>query len=403
MTAKRTMKRILISSELFPPDYSGAGLRAYRMALRLGEKYGLKFNALCLGKPDPDQQGRQAEQVPTERMGLIRDEGFAFPLFLLQGFCKATHYLSKTRKDIDVIHMFSFSWMNRMVMLSNILLFRKKTILEIILDHNDDLTTLLTEGKRNRLLRPFTRFLLKRIDRFIVLSDYGLSTCLAEGIPREKIWFRPNPVDDKIFGNIPFQTKSALKKKLHIKSKFTLMTVGLQIPRKNQLFLLKAMDALKAEDISLLIIGPAHESFPDYPGVLKKYIADNHLSGKVSMLGERKNINEYLIASDLFVFASENEGSPNVIQESLVSGLPVIMIELKGNGINKYIHPFNGVIVPKGDDERQTLKGFIAAVRDAHRKKTDYDRKRIRDEAMKKFSAKKIDREYAELYESLVA
>ena len=60
------------------------------------------------------------------------------------------------------------------------------------------------------------------------------------------------------------------------------------------------------------------------------------------MLGTRKNINEYMMAMDLFIFPSIFEGMPNVIIEAQATGLPCIVSdsitkEANITGIVEYI------------------------------------------------------------------
>lgn len=398
----RKRGRVLIASDRFPPDYSGAGLRAQRMIERIREKYDQKFNVLCIGKTNPAKPEESNDGIRVTRLDLPEEHSYLFPFFIVQAFLKATNYLRKTRDDVKIIHLFSFSWMNRMIMLSNLLFYRKKTILEITLDGDDDITSLLTKGRKNKLLSPLTRFLIRRIDKFAVLSEYGLKTCLDFGIPKEKIWLRPNPCDENIFGSISFKDKGKLRKKLGLPDNFLLLNVGIIQPRKNQMFLAKAMSQLKNEDITLLIIGPVQKEFEQYHKQLTGYIKDEGLEKKILFLNEKRNINEFMIASDLFVFASEREGFPNTIAESLISGLPVIMTEIEGNGINRYLHDDNGFIIHDEKNEEEKIRRFVSRIREVYDKKIELDREKIRAEGINAFSASRIDAKYVKAYADLM-
>ncbi len=80
--------------------------------------------------------------------------------------------------------------------------------------------------------------------------------------------------------------------------------------------------------------------------LLKKF----HLTEKVAILGERKDIKRLLESSDIFVLASLWEGMPGAIMEAMASELPVVATnvggvpELVADGIS-------GFLVPPGSPE----------------------------------------------------
>ena len=81
--------------------------------------------------------------------------------------------------------------------------------------------------------------------------------CRLAGVPEDRLWERPNPVNEFKFttnGN----DKSGLRKKL---TKFTdgdivMVNTGKFSPGKNQIFLIEVMKHLE-EKYNLLLIGPA--------------------------------------------------------------------------------------------------------------------------------------------------
>ena len=64
--------------------------------------------------------------------------------------------------------------------------------------------------------------------------------------------------------------------------------------------------------------------------ILDDYIKKNKLQGQVEILKPRLNINEYMVAADLFVFASSNEGFGSVFSEASSVGLPILTTYLPG-------------------------------------------------------------------------
>ncbi len=102
------------------------------------------------------------------------------------------------------------------------------------------------------------------------------------------------------------------------KGKKYLVTVGRLSPEKR---LYSVIDTLKEldKDIELLIIGDGVEEQS-----LKAYTKEQNLLARVHFLGRVDNPFKYIKSSDIFILASEGEGFPNVIIESMVCGTPVI-------------------------------------------------------------------------------
>ena len=97
-----------------------------------------------------------------------------------------------------------------------------------------------------------------------------------------------------------------------------LITVG-RLSSEKRLY--SVIDTLKEldKDVELLIIGDGVEEQN-----LKAYTKEQGLLPRVHFLGRVENPFNYITASDIFILASEGEGFPNVIIESMVCGTPVI-------------------------------------------------------------------------------
>lgn len=393
------MQNVLIVIDRLPPNFTGAGLRAIRLSERISKKYNTCFKALCKGKNDAWETVNNLE---IRRIKTVDEQGLSFPLYLIQTFLKTNLYLMRNRKRIDIIHFFSFSWMNRMIMLSNILLYKKKTLLEVTLNGSDDPISLLTNGKRNRLFSGLTKFLLKKIDTFIVGSEYGLKSCMTIGVDQRKVIVLPHPCDKKDFGSISFNKKYKLRKKLRLPAnKFVLLNVGAIYPRKNQFFITKCVKALNNKNIVLVLIGPPGLKDQQYLLKIKRYIKKHKLEQQILIMGEQKNVNEYMMAADTFVFASKREGFPNAIAESIMSGLPVITTRL--DGISGFINAITGFMIAHDDDfGNKTKKAFVKAINLIYYKKKKFNHKLIRGFGINNLSTEKIDRRYNLLYKELL-
>ena len=84
-----------------------------------------------------------------------------------------------------------------------------------------------------------------------------------------------------------------------------------------------------------------------YLNKLDKFYKKNKIRDKIIFFENVSNVNEFMQVSDLLVFPSRREGLPNVVLESMSSGLPVIASRLPG--IIDYIidNEQNGIIIHK--------------------------------------------------------
>jgi glycosyltransferase involved in cell wall biosynthesis len=394
------MKRVLISLEKFPPDFTGAGLRAYRYSQRMNKKWDFKF--LILTQKFLDETLKKHKEFEITKFNLFFSK-LLFPFFLVELLIRINLFMIKHKDEFDIIHMYSSVWLNKMLMLSNVLFYHKKMVYEVTLLGADDPTSVLKVTLPDKVFAPIMKRLFLKIDQFVVQNEKVVKSCLNVGISKEKIWMRPNPIDEEIFGTIKIENKIELRKKLNLpKNKFIMLNVGRFGERKNQLFLLKCLKELKNKNYVLLLIGPT-----DFLGCnkyfekIKEYIKENNLEEQVLIVGRKENINEYMVACDLLTFSSLREGFPNVIQEAMISGLPSILFNL--DGIKNFINKDNGIIVEKKNkSEKKLITEFQQNIEDMYSKKINYNNQKIRQLGIKYFSAKKIDKFYYEIYEKLL-
>ena len=112
--------------------------------------------------------------------------------------------------------------------------------------------------------------------------------------------------------------------------------------QKDQATLLHALTQLKGE-FSLVLVGTG-------PLVqqTRTLINNLHLSTKVKLLGDRKDIPELLAASHICVLSTNWEGLPISIIEAMRAGLPVVATDV--GGTNELVeHEVNGFLTPPQD------------------------------------------------------
>lgn len=109
-----------------------------------------------------------------------------------------------------------------------------------------------------------------------------------------------------------------------------LLFVGGLCVRKDPLFLVEALPAVRAAHpgVRLALVGPPLE--PDYVAVLEATVGALGLGEAVFLAGEQKNPHPWFAAADILVFASRSEGFGTVVPEAMAHGRPVVVRELPG-------------------------------------------------------------------------
>ena len=102
-----------------------------------------------------------------------------------------------------------------------------------------------------------------------------------------------------------------------------LVYVGELNKRKNQIFLVKALERLP--NMSLTLVGDGGER-----KAIEKCIKRLGLGDRVTITGFTKNVGEYLKNADIYVSASTIEGLPFNILEAIESGLYIVASNIKG-------------------------------------------------------------------------
>ena len=142
----------------------------------------------------------------------------------------------------------------------------------------------------------------------------------------------PNGVNLQRFKPVTGEAKKALRSSLGLGEVDKIMiTVGSIIPRKGIDILLESWATLSRRfpDLHFVLVGPRIDENDHKLSAFNKKLIDlvnaSGAGNRVHFTGRVQNVESYLQASDLFVFASEREGMANVILEAMASGVPVVM------------------------------------------------------------------------------
>jgi glycosyltransferase involved in cell wall biosynthesis len=124
-------------------------------------------------------------------------------------------------------------------------------------------------------------------------------------------------------------------------------------------------------DAELLNVGRTARGGPKYEAALTVDIASLNVGDRIRLVGwaDREMVAELLSAADVFCLASYTEGWPNVVQEALACGTPVVATHV--GGVPQMIPSSEyGIIVPPKDEAalQRALRTSLA---------TEWDRERI--------------------------
>jgi len=178
------------------------------------------------------------------------------------------------------------------------------------------------------IIQRLLRFTLQNSDRIISVCRALKDLIIPLGIPEEKISVVPNGVDTKAFFSVP---REDARKKVKLHAKHVILSIGRLTPNKGFDLLIKALRNLNPEvcqrDLYFAIVGEG-----GYRKELERLIASLGLNKYVGLVGEipHRELYNWYSAADIFCLASEDEGWPNVVLESLACGTPVVATPVGG-------------------------------------------------------------------------
>jgi glycosyltransferase involved in cell wall biosynthesis len=111
------------------------------------------------------------------------------------------------------------------------------------------------------------------------------------------------------------------------KAGFQLVNVARLVPEKDHATLLTAVSIAREHipDIGLWVIGDGRLCEQ-----LKRLAEELDIAGHVLMLGERRDVQQWLAHADAFILSSISEGLPLSVLEAMAAGLPCILTRVGG-------------------------------------------------------------------------
>lgn len=403
--------KVCIVSAILPPAYGGAEVAAFKYAKRLRERDDSQI--LVIGW---DRTG--AYEKSNEKFDFVHSVRFPENpkdakgiLIYFQQYNHMWHCfwsligpMWRYRKKYDYIHNFNSGFaFNRISILIGKML-GKKVITETSLVGDDDPLSLGRFPNWTDYLKPkLVRYLFyKMADRYVSKSAMITEIFKKSEIQMSKVAEVPYSVDIEQFRPVSTEEKRILREKLALwkDGKIILFVGGINV-RKGVHLLLEAFIAISSEhpDVKLLIAGPTYKYDPKYITDLKERIRSSGLSERIRIKEENvSNVNEYMMASNIFVLPSRQEGFPISILEAMSCGLNVIGSDIPEISKVQIDDDVNGNVFKSGN-ATELAKVLNTLLRDEET--SGKLRLNARDKAAANWSTKKVDESYRSLYRSI--
>ncbi len=244
--------------------------------------------------------------------------------------------------NIDIIHGHYLYPAGLIAVLGGI--FTKKKV--YVTSHGSDMFCLYPQHK---FMRPIIRFVLKRADVVLAVSESLKEEILKTEVPNidEKVRLNWNTVDINEFkvdnNDSNHDSKYNFKNELNIpKNKPIILFVGNIIKRKNVATIIDAKKQLKS-DCVLVVVGNG----PLLNSLKEKVKVEN--VEDVIFTGARNDIANVIQSSDLLILPSYSESFGLVLIEALACGKPVIGSNV--GGIKEIITDDVGLLVDPTDSK----------------------------------------------------
>lgn len=326
-------KNFLLVISKFPPEYSGPGVRIPRLYNWLREKYkNTSIQVLCNGIEQLKNEEYIYQDFSVRRVTAENLNKLFLPLaFIPKRLSHAIIYqyefvktllilfFSKRYKNIDFLHVAGHSGGTAAA-----LLWAKIRKIPVLME-------LVTEHARHIQ----KGFLLSEISVpensvVIALTEKASLSCQSLGLSKDKIWCRPNPIDDQKF-KIEEGIKNDLRETLTPFShdQIVISNVAKIMPQKNQFLILQALTYLPKKFVAVIAgpfikEGPLYQRDKEYLDKMRSYIQENDLQSRVCLLTDFVDAEKYMKLSDIYAMPAYNEGFGTPMMEAMGCGLPVV-------------------------------------------------------------------------------
>lgn len=320
-------KNVLLVISKFPPEYSGPGVRIPRLYdwfKQQGKECSVQV--VCNGIEQTKSGAYEHDGMPVRRVvaGWLRKIVFFLPrrlrdFLIYQAEFVQTFFALGPYKDIDLMHVAGHSGGTAAA-----LLLAKMRGIPVLME-------LVTEYARHqqKIFGVFTVSVPEK-GKVVALTKKAKQECVNLGLDKDKIWRRPNPIDDSVF-KPSFDEKYILREKLTPFSKDhkVISNVAKMMPQKNQFLIVKALAHLPDDFVAVLggplvSEGPLYERDKKYVQEIEDFISAHDLKKRVLLVPDFVKADEYMKLADVYAMPAWNEGFGTPMMEAMGCGVPVV-------------------------------------------------------------------------------
>jgi glycosyltransferase involved in cell wall biosynthesis len=251
-----------------------------------------------------------------------------------------------------------------------------------------------------RALTWTRRLAALRVDRYIAISAEIRAGLKDSGVDDARIVSIPNGIDIKKFAPVTPDRQQALRERLALPRKARILIyTGRLAVSKGVMMLADVWRDISAEhpDTHLVLVGTGFGSIDSCEAQLLQFVAANGFADRITLPGNVSNVNEYLQASDIFLFPSDYEGFGLSILEAMAVGLPMVStrVGVAADEVARYQPEF--LVEPRRPDEfKQALRRLLG---DQARQRAIGER--AHGEVQARFSMAAVARRYIEVFADL--
>ncbi len=385
MNSSSTGVRVLMAVTAAPWVVSGAAKQAYQLADVLRTK-GVKLCYLAIS----DERGSRGFRIrkmchngcPMYTIPLFR-RWWTEPYTLLLAAILAWHL----RGEFDILHVHGGA--SVLVTLTAFArLLGKQTLLKNTFNEWD--TAEAVRKTRNRW-----QFRAYSGNHLICISRKQVKYGLKAGIPKGKITLIPNGVDIALYAYPERRYENK-------EGPLRLISVGYTIPLKGFDVLAKAVHIMlkRGSNVHLRIGTSLHSRRSDQEqclSELRQLVLSLGLTDSVEFVSG-DDVPRLMRESDVFVFASQDEGFGTVQIEAMASGLPSVAARIQDVNTEIYRDGTDAFLVPQNDPE--ALAGQVIRLARDSSLREKMGRAALQ-RAREEFSMDRVTGLYLELYRSL--
>jgi len=240
-------------------------------------------------------------------------------------------------------------------------------------------------SRKARVYKVLERVTAQLADRIITVSEHDRALALDSGIGR------PGQIVT-ILNAMP--DSSARARMDHVSGLTRIVMVARLDEQKDHVTLFAALAKLNDKSWIVELVGDGA-----LEANLRKAADEFEIADRVRFLGFRRDVDEILARSHLFVLASKWEGFPRSIIEAMRAGLPIIASNVGGVS-ESVIENETGFVVPRGDAELLRSRLAYLLDRPEERARLGAEARRIYE---KNFRFDRMALETLSLYQDIVA